>query len=260
MTDDILHGGRFASPRRTGNEIVRRAPVNANVTHRYLRHLRANTFDLAPQPLELLADGTERLSFLEGAAAVPPYSLEQVSEDALVSVARAARRLHDAGEGFTWPEHTEPRTHLLAAPVQIDCIGHGDLSPWNIVFDGSTVAGIIDWDMCGPSSRAWDFAYTAHHFVPFHPPHHLEPWGWRSVPDRRTRLNTMVDAYGADKISAEDVLDNAVVRLASIGAFLAGRARINDPVFEVHTREDHASAYFAASAYIVELRAEIIAR
>lgn len=129
-----------------------------------------------------------------------------------------------------------------------------------MVFDGSTVSGIIDWDACGPSSRIWDFAYAVHHFVPFHQDSVLQPWGWSNPPNRYERLQLMVEAYGFDAMTIPDVLDAAIVRLASIGTYIAHRVRLGDPAFAVHAVEDHASAYFAASAHVVTLRKDFLTR
>jgi hypothetical protein len=240
---------------------VHRNPLNDTTTpHRFLRHLRATGFQLVPEPLGFLADGTERLSYIEGRAASPPYVPEQISDDALVNVSKVVRQFHDAGSHFAWPSDNEWHGYDIVRPAHFDCIGHNDLAPWNFVFDGSTVSGIIDWDACGPSSRIWDFAYTVHHFVPFHPDNELEAWGWSTRPHRYERLQLMVEAYGSDKTSIPDLLDAAILRLASMGSYIARRVRLGDPAFAVEAREDHASAYFAASAHVVTLRKDFLSR
>lgn len=261
MSESVeLEGGRFSRARKVGRAVHRNPLSDTTTTHRFLRYLRAVGFQLAPELLGFLPDGTERLSYIEGRAASPPYAPEQISDDALANVSRVVRQFHDAGAHFAWPSDDEWHGHDMARPARLDCIGHNDLAPWNIVFDGSMVTGIIDWDACGPSSRLWDFAYTVHHFVPFHPDYDLEAWGWSTRPNRYERLYLMLEAYGSDKISMPDVLDAAILRLASIGAYIARRARLGDPAFAVQAREDHASAYFAASAHVVALRRDFLSR
>lgn len=261
MNDSVeLEGGRFSRARRVG-KAVHRSPLNdTTTTYHFLLHLRANGFHLAPEPLGFLPDGTERLSYIEGHATSPPYTSEQISDDTLISVSRAIRQFHDAGADFAWPVDAEWHGYDMVRPTRIDCIGHNDLAPWNVVFEGSTVTRIVDWDTCWPSSRTWDFVYTVHHFVPFHPDSDLAAWGWPTRPDRYRRLRLMVEAYGSDMISVPEVLDAAIVRLASMGAYIARRAQLGDPAFEVQTREDHASAYLAASAHVVTLRKDFLAR
>ena len=34
----------------------------------------------------------------------------------------------------------------VARPVEVEWVGHRDLGPWNIVFDGTEVVDFIDWD------------------------------------------------------------------------------------------------------------------
>jgi aminoglycoside phosphotransferase (APT) family kinase protein len=76
----------------------------------------------------------------------------------------------------------------VALPAEIDCIGHADLAPWNLIFDGDQVIGIIDFDFAGPSNRAWDLSYLAHQLVPLHPASDLAGFGWDTEPDRARRL------------------------------------------------------------------------
>jgi hypothetical protein len=88
----------------------------------------------------------------------------------------------------------------------------------------------------------------------------MEAWGWSTAPDRYERLRLMVETYGTDTISIPGILDTAIVRLASLGAYLSRRAILGDPAFAVQAKEDHASGYFAAAAHVVRLRTEFLAR
>ena len=70
-------------------------------------------------------DGTrETLSFLDGETGYPPLSAELRSEQALISVANAVRRFHDASQGFIPPQPGRWHGQEVAAPVIIDCVGH----------------------------------------------------------------------------------------------------------------------------------------
>ncbi|TCC33335.1 aminoglycoside phosphotransferase family protein [Kribbella sindirgiensis] len=252
--DELLPGGRFSQPVRRGDTVQRRRST-AN-THALLRHFEAVGFDLAPRLVDV--DTTsETLTYLPGATGYPPLSADLRSDEALVSVARAIRRLHDATEGFVPAEQHSWNALEVAAPVTIDCIGHHDLAPWNLVFEGRQVTGIIDWDTIRPSNRRWDLAYTAHQFVPFHPPASLEPFGWTSEPERARRLRLFCDSYDAGVEPAE-LVDLAAIRLLSFGAHIEERVRAGDPVFAVHADEDHAGGYRAAAAYLLAHRAELL--
>jgi Ser/Thr protein kinase RdoA (MazF antagonist) len=253
--DEVMHGGRFASPVRQG-DTVRRRRGTAN-THALLRHLQAVGFDLSPR-LIAVEEEFETLSFLPGTAGYPPLSNELRSDQALVSVAKAIRRLHDATEGFVPVDAGEWNDLEVAAPVRIDCVGHHDLAPWNLVFEGAEVVGIIDWDSIRPSNRVWDLAYAAHQFVPFHPPAWLKPFGWEVEPGRAARLRMFCAAYGG--VDPAEVVDLVVIRLLAFAAHIEQQVRAGDPAFDVHRDEDHADGYRAAVSYILENRAVLLGR
>ncbi|HEX3813912.1 MAG TPA: phosphotransferase [Mycobacteriales bacterium] len=95
---------------------------------------------------------------------------------------------------------------MTSVPSEIDCIGHNDLGPYNMVFSGCRVVAIIDWDFAGPSSRARDLAYAAHRFVPLSVPRSTRAFGWDPLPDQGSRLRKFAAAYG-DEISPAELLD-----------------------------------------------------
>ena len=253
--DETLQGGRFSKPVRRGDTVQRRRGT-ANA-HALLQHLERAGFELAPRFLRADAE-TETLSYLPGEAGYPPLTADLRSDEALVNVAQAIRRLHDATAGFE-PVDPEAWNDLeVAAPVRIDCIGHHDLAPWNLVFDGPQVVGIIDWDTIRPSNRVWDLAYATHQFVPFHPPAWLEPFGWPTEPDRARRLRLFCDSYGLG-VEPSEVVDLAVIRLLSHAANIGQQVRAGNPAFDVHRDEDHAGGYRAAASYILENRPRLLA-
>ena len=255
---EAMERGRFSKPVRRGDVVERALGAGRANVHALLQHLRAQGFELAPRFLGLTDDGQrERLSFMPGETGYPPLAADLRSDEALVSVARAARELHDASQGFVAPEPGRWSGHDYAGPVAPDCVGHLDLAPWNITFDGARVTGFIDWDFAAPTSRAWDLAYAAHQFVPFHPTEALAAWGWDTEPDRVARLRMFADAYGAP-VTAAQLVGLAALRLLSIGAHIEDRIRAGDPAFAVHREEDHASGYRAAAGFILAHRADLL--
>lgn len=253
-----LTGGRLSAPVKVGSE-VHRVPHRDNAqVHSFLAYIAQRGGRLTPQYLGETPDGRERLTYIQGKSAYPPYSPEIRSEEALQSVGRAVRSVHDSGASYEWDPSVPPNTYDVVVPAKIDCIGHNDLAPWNIIFNGSTVKGIIDWDSAGPSNRVWDFSYLAHHLVPFHADADLAAWGWDQVPDRRSRLAMLIDAYGRDLMDPEELVDSAVLRLASIGSYIGDRVRHNDPLFEVQAIEGHAKAYMLSAAKIVEMKDRLL--
>ncbi|WP_433168904.1 phosphotransferase [Kribbella sp. CA-247076] len=250
-----LTGGRFAAPVRHGDVVERQAlPPNSRAL---LRHFETVGFDLAPRYLGTSADGRrDRLSYVEGATGSPPLPAALRSDEALVSVARAIRAMHDATEGFV-PVDDGWRHQEYAVPVVTDCIGHGDLAPWNLVFAGTEVTGIIDWDTARPSNRAWDLAYAAHQFVPFHPTGDLPLWGWPTPPDRSARLRLFCSAYGAD-VTPADLVDLAVLRLLGVAAEMAQQIRAGNRAYAVQAADDHPAGYRKAAAWILAERESLL--
>jgi aminoglycoside phosphotransferase (APT) family kinase protein len=90
---------------------------------------------------------------------------------------------------------------------------HGDVGPWNAIFDGVRLVGFIDWDFAEPAPALWDLAQAAWYFVPLRP----SELGWQAAgfltePDLCERLDVLCSAYGADVV---DVLD-ALVALQQV--------------------------------------------
>ncbi|XVU28141.1 phosphotransferase enzyme family protein [Actinoplanes sp. CA-054009] len=258
MTEEMQRG-RFAKPVRHGDTVERgTGPGSANI-HALLQYLHERGFELAPRFVGVSDDGTrELLSYLPGDTGYPPLPVQLRSEQALVSVASAIRRLHDASQGFTAPRPGRWHGQEIAAPVETDIIGHGDLAPWNIVFNDAEVVGIIDFDFARPSTRAWDLSYAAHHFVPFHPPAGLAGFGWEQEPDRAARLRMFAAAYGPEMPPAA-LVDAAALRMLNIAAHIEDRVRADDPAFAVHAEEGHADGYRGAADYIITHRADLLA-
>lgn len=68
-------------------------------------------------------------------------------------------------------------------------IRHGDLGPWNSIWDGDRLAGFIDWDFAAPGHALDDVARLAWYAVPLRPGEQLGV---------RRRLDTLCAAYGVD--------------------------------------------------------------
>ncbi|MFK0294896.1 phosphotransferase [Streptomyces sp. NPDC090442] len=238
---EVMAGGRFSRPVRRGNA-VERDRSNPNV-HALLRHFERVGFSLAPRFLGTTDDGTrDLLGFIEGQAAHYPLTEQHRSEATLISVARAVRAMHDATQGFLAESPQAWQHRVVAGPVRTDCIGHHDLAPWNMTFEGTAVTGVIDRDAAGPSNRAWDLCYAAHRFVPLSAPRLTQAFGWETPPDRAARLRLLTDTYGYG-IAPAELLDLAVVRLSAIAANIKQQIRAHNPAFDVHRDERHADGY-----------------
>jgi len=251
-SETVLSGGRFAQPVRRGDEVHRIAGRGAGNVHALLGHFATRGCPLTPRVRGTSADSShEVLGWLPGTAAVPPMTGPVRSEQALASVSRAIRTIHDAAAGFTPPPGGTWQTDTLAVPDPAELIGHRDLGSWNILFDGPEVVGIIDWDLAGPTTRAFDLAIAAHSFVPLHPTRDLPAWGWPTEPDRAARLAAFAAAYGPE-VTAAQLLDALLVHLTATAGYQAARIRDHDPAWAVHAEEDHPAGYRAAAGYLID--------
>jgi hypothetical protein len=93
------------------------------------------------------------------------------------------RAFHDAVAGFSHPGPWR------VFPVADPClIGHNDLAPYNVCFQGGEVAGVFDWDQAGPTTPLLELAFLAWNCVPL----------WRDTgPETAAdRLRMIADVYG----------------------------------------------------------------
>jgi len=248
-----MDGGYNSAPRRVGDTVVRAAgPWSPNV-HALLHHLERAGFDQAPRVISLSDYHAEEvLTFVSGRAGTYPVTEAQGSSASLTNMATTIRRMHDATQGFVAPESGRWQSRV-ALPTEIDCIGHNDLGPYNVVYDGTDVAAIIDWDFAAPSSRVWDLAYAAHRFAPLSTPVTTRAFGWDPVPDQGRRLRIFAEAYG-DIVGPAELIDILVVRLAAIAAHIESGIREGDPRFDRRRDERHGDSYRTDIAYILENR------
>ncbi|MFC0864806.1 phosphotransferase [Sphaerimonospora cavernae] len=254
MTDELL-GGYHSAPVRHGDTVVRAAGAWSPNVQALLRHFERVGFTQAPKFLST-DDATETLSYITGQPGTYPLNEQQRSDEALTQVARTIRAMHDATTGFVSPEpgNWQYRTTI---PADVDCIGHNDLGPYNVVYDGARVAAIIDWDFAGPSNRIWDLCYAAHRFVPLSAPRSTKAFGWDLVPDQAARLRLFADAYGRGVTPAE-LLDLLIVRLSSIAAYIETKIRLGDPWFDRQRDERHTDAYREDIQYILANREHLL--
>lgn len=249
--EEALRGGYRSAPVRRGDTVVRPVGPWSPGVHRLLGALAERGFTAAPRVLA--TDGsTETLTFVPGAAGTYPVSAVQRSEQALASVARTLRVLHDVTSDLALAGEWQARTVL---PVDVDCFGHNDLGPYNVVFDGSEVVAFIDWDLAGPSNRVWDLCYAAHRFAPLSAPRSTVAFGWDPVPDQGERLRTFLHAYGLP-VDVGHLLDLLVVRLAALAANVELQVSRGNPAYDRQRDEHHGDGYREDVAWILGHRTE----
>jgi len=148
---------------RVGDTVVRPIAPCWRATHALLAHLSAAGFDGAPR---VLASGpvTEVLTYIDGQAAVPPLTEDTLTDAALVSVADLLRRYHAAASSFDPAGYSWPRP--IPARFRTGLVSHNDVHPANLVFREGRAVALIDFDLAGPGSAAWDFAAAARYWAP----------------------------------------------------------------------------------------------
>jgi hypothetical protein len=150
---------------RVGDTVRRPVGPQTAAVEAFLKHLERAGFDGAPRHLGYDERGREVLTYVPGHVAahanVPAWV---ATDEALISVTRLMRRLHDASLGFEPPPGAQwewpPPPHRRG-----EVIGHNDACRENVVYDGTTAIAFVDFDFAGPATRAWDVAGIVRHFV-----------------------------------------------------------------------------------------------
>lgn len=217
--DEVLHGGvaNAGGVVRHDGEVSRPSNPHSTSIHEYLRQLQEVPFDGAPVPVGIDAEGRERLRYIDGEVAIPPYPDWVQTDGALISLTRLLCQFHDAsGEvdttGMTWSAE-------MADPVGGALVCHNDVCLENVVFrDGEAIA-LLDFDFAAPGRRSHDVAAFARMCVPIDDPLSAERLGWRSA-DRPARLRLVCDSYGLDGPERLEVLESLDTTIAAGGEFV----------------------------------------
>ncbi len=148
---------------RVGDTVLRPTAPYWPATHALLAHLTAVGFDGAPRVLAV-SPATETLTYIDGQAAVPPVPEDTLTDAALVSVADLLRRYHQAAASFDPAGYRWPRP--IPARFCTGLVSHNDVHPANLVFRDGRAVALIDFDLAGPGSAAWDVAAAARYWAP----------------------------------------------------------------------------------------------
>jgi hypothetical protein len=150
MRDSDIHTGGVNTVLRIGNTVRRPIGAWTPAVHALLRHLETAGFSDAPRVLGIDEIGREILSFVPGQAAMRPWPQILRSDQGLIAIATLLRNYHEAVEGFEPPPNAVWRVPGMSwQPGMI--VRHGDLGPWNTVWQDDSLMGLIDWDMAEPS-------------------------------------------------------------------------------------------------------------
>jgi Ser/Thr protein kinase RdoA (MazF antagonist) len=209
---------------RRGGTVRRPTGSYTPAVHALLGHLAQNGFDGCPRVVGV-EGRTEVLTYLPGDAAFQPGRPGTMllpdwaqTDAAMVSVARLLRRFHDASTSFDptgWPWQRSVPDGWAGTRVT-----HNDTHPANLIFADGVAVGLIDFDLAGPGTVAFELAVAACFWIPIRED--------RDVTDARRgrmyeRFRLFLDGYGA----AEDVREDVVRALVPANDWIFGIIREN---------------------------------
>jgi Ser/Thr protein kinase RdoA (MazF antagonist) len=206
---------------RIGDTVRRPAGPWTPSVHAFLIHLRDRGFP-APQPLGRDEEGREVLRFMQGAAANWPWPRVLVEGDGVAQIGALLRACHEAAADFTPPLGVRWRDGA-GAPEAGQIVLHGDFGPYNLIWNGDELVGVIDWDLARPGFAIEEAAFAAIHCAPLRPDEVCASMGFGEPPDRKARLAAFARAYGgaspADLIEAAlGVQASEAARIRRLGA------------------------------------------
>lgn len=228
--EEPLHGGvaNAGAVVRAGPHVLRPSNEHSHSILEFLSRLEAVGFAAAPSPVGIEPDGRERLRFIRGDVALPPYPGWAQSDDALASVATLIRKLHGASEridtsDLTWSSE-------MADPVGGLVICHNDVCLENVVFRDGRAVALLDFDFAAPGRGTFDLAAFARMCVPIDDETSSARLGW--VPaDRPGRLRMVCDAYGLDAGGRLEVGESLSDAIARGGEFVRRHVEAGEPGF-----------------------------
>lgn len=230
MSEDVLPGGvaNRGGVTRAGDHVLRPSNPHTPSIHRFLRAMHEAGFDGVPRPVGVDEDGRERITFIDGEVALPPYPAWVQSDDALASIAALLRRFHDASRSFdptgcTWSDE-------VADPMGGSIVGHNDVCIENVVFRDGIAVGFLDFDFAAPGRPEYDLAQFARMCIPIEPEVDAVKLNWLPA-DRAKRLRVVADSYGLDADGRRRLLDIMPTAIERSCEFVLRRVEDGDPNF-----------------------------
>lgn len=213
---------------RCGAHVLRPSNEHSLSILEFLSQLEAVGFGGAPSPVALEPDDRERLSFIPGEVAIPPFPTWAQSDEALESMAVLIRELHDASKlvdtsAMSWSSE-------MADPEGGPVVCHNDVCLENVVFRDGRAVALLDFDFAAPGRRTFDVAAFARMCVPVDDDVNSAKLGWWPA-DRPGRLRLVCDAYGLDADGRAEVLHSLNAAIATGGEFVRRHAEAGEPGF-----------------------------
>lgn len=180
MIEEWLPGGGVGGAVRVGDTVRRATGPWTPAVHALLTHLDGRLPGV-PRVHGIDDQGREIVDFLPGRIIDIDY--ERLNVRQIASVVSWTRRLHAAVADFS---HPGPWRHFSVPSPTV--IGHNDIAPYNICFDGDDLVGVFDWDFAGPTTPLFELAFIAWNCVPL----------WRDIGTELAgeRLALIASTYG----------------------------------------------------------------
>jgi hypothetical protein len=259
--EQVLHGGvaNAGAVVRIGDEVRRPSNPHTTTIHALLRHVRAKDVDVVPQPFGVDDRGRERLGFIEGDVAVPPFPAWSLTDVWLSTTAQLIRRLHDATVDFTPPHGATWSDEMADASGVREVICHNDVCPENVVARQGRAVGLLDFDFAAPGRRVFDLAAFATMCVPIDTDDDAALLG-RAGLDVPARLRLLADAYGLDAAQRTELLVVIGERVRDGGQFVLRRVQAGEPAFiQMWTDTGGMARYDRRRAWFAEQRPALAA-
>jgi aminoglycoside phosphotransferase (APT) family kinase protein len=246
--DEIeLAGGGINTVVRIGNTVRRPVSPWTSATRELIGVLHACGVPV-PRWHGIDDQGREILDYLPGDIGHYPLSEAVRSEAALVSAARTLLRFHVAslplvGRDLPWQLPPLPDAEVIV---------HGDYAPYNLVFTGEQVTGIIDLDYARPGPRAYDIAYALYRLAPLA----IGDEAWGTLAERQARVRLFCEAYGLDASERVAAVHAVVPRLRGMVTYMHEAAAAGHQAFAQHIAEGHDALYERDADYVTDHLAE----
>lgn len=187
--------GNVGGAWRVGETVRRATGPWTPAVHALLEYLGPRLTNV-PNVLGFDGHGREILSFLPGR--VVDFDSELLTMGQIQSIVTWTRSFHCAVVAF---EHAGPWRFNETRSWTL--IGHNDIAPYNLCFNGDDLVGVFDWDLAGPTTPLLELAFIAWNCVPL----------WRDIGRELAaeRLELIASTYGSH--SALEVLQAVPLRI-----------------------------------------------
>mgnify|MGYP001225616479 FL=1 len=231
LSGGVANAGRVV---RVGDHVLRPSNPHTPSVHALLRALRATGFEGASEPEGVDPDGRERLAFVPGDVAEPPFPAWVQTDEALASVAELLSALHRAGAAAQAAGAFDPGAWSwsaeMADPDGGPIVCHNDVCLENVVFRDGRAVALLDFDFAAPGRPVYDVAQLARMCVPVDDDVNATRLGWADA-DRPGRLRLVADTSGLDGRGRGELLSILDDGIARGGEFVRRRVEAGDPGF-----------------------------